>query len=152
VGGPIDVAGSGLRGLPERLSRSARILWRGVVVPPDVIFRPETLTPEQILGQRNAELRRVMLERVGLDRVLQKAKAEVVDSDRDAGGVRRLVRMALAGRFGRDRDRCYLHCQCPSTGREYLLRVPPETRTCRQAAAWLAGFEDPEAYRPVLET
>jgi hypothetical protein len=152
VGGPIDVAGSGLRGLPERLSRSARILWRGVVVPPEVIFRPETLTPEQILGQRNAELRRVMLERVGLDRVLQKAKAEVVDSDQDPGGARRLVRMALAGGFGRDRDRCYLHCRCPSTGREYLLRVPPETRTCRQAAAWLAGFEDPEAYRPVLET
>ena len=57
-----------------------------------------------------------------------------------------------AGRFGRDRDRCYLHCRCPSTGRDYLLRVPPETRTCRQAAAWLAGFDDPEAYRPVLET
>ena len=91
VGGPIDVAGSGLRGTPERLCRSARILWRGIVVPPEVIFRPETLTPEQILGQRNAELRRVMLERVGLDRVLQRAKAEVVDSDRDIGGDRRLV-------------------------------------------------------------
>jgi hypothetical protein len=152
VGGPIDVAGSVLRGLPERLYHSARVLWRGVVVPPEVIFRPETLTPEQILCQRNAELRRVMLERIGVDRVLHKAKAEVIDSDQDLGGARRLVHMALVGRFGRDRDHCYLHCRCPSTGREYLLRVPPETRTCRQAAAWLAGFEDPEAYRPLLET
>jgi hypothetical protein len=152
LGGPIEVAGSGLRDLPDRLARSARLLWRGVVVPTEVVFRPETLTAEQILGQRNAELRRVMLERVGLDRVLQGAKAEVVDSDRDAGGVRRLVRLRLREWTWQAQPRCYLHCRCPSTGRDYLLRVPPGTRTCREAAAWLAGFDDPEAYRPVLET
>ncbi len=152
LGGPIEVAGSGLRELPERLARTASLLWRGVVVPPDVVFRPESLTPEQILGQRNAELRRVILERVGLDRVLRDAKAEVVDRDRDAGGDRRLIVLRLRDRFGQARTHCYLHCRCPSTGRDYLLRVPPETRTCRQAAAWLAGFDDPEAYRPVVET
>ena len=32
------------------------------------------------------------------------------------------------------------------------LRVPPTVRTCRAAAAWLAGFSEPDAYRPVLET
>jgi hypothetical protein len=152
LGGPIEVAGSGLRDLPERLSRSVRILWRGVVVPPEVVFRPETLTPEQILDQRNAELRRVILERLGLEEVLRQAKAEIVDSDRDPGGDRRLVRIRLPGRPARAPDRRYLHCRCPSTGREYLLRVPPETRTCGEAAAWLAGFDDPEAYRPVQET
>lgn len=152
VGGPIDVAGSGVRDLPARLFGSVRILWRGVVVPPEVIFRPESLTPEQILGQPNAELRRVMLERVGLDRVLEVARAEIVDIDRDAGGIRRLVRIPLRDRVGRNRPRHYLHCRCPSTGRDYLLRVPPETQTCRQAAAWLAGFEDPDAYQPILET
>jgi hypothetical protein len=152
VGGPIEVAGSGLRDVPPRLARSARLLWRGVIVPPEVVFRPETLTPEQILGQPNAELRRVMLERAGLDRVLREAEAEAVDSDRDPGGLRRLVRMVLEDRLGRRRQRVYLHCRCPSTGRDYLLRVPPETRTCREAAAWLAGFDDPDAYQPLMET
>jgi hypothetical protein len=31
-------------------------------------------------------------------------------------------------------------------------KVQPRTRTCRQAAAWMAGFDDPEKYRPVVET
>ncbi len=152
LGGPIEVAGSGLRDLPEQLARSVQLLWRGVVVPPEVVFRPESLTPEQILGQRNAELRRVILERVGLDEVLRRARAEILDSDTDAGGARRLVLVWLPARWGRAQPRCYLRCRCPSTGREYLLRVPTETRTCREAAAWLAGFDDPEAYRPVHET
>jgi hypothetical protein len=152
VGGPLEVAGSGLRDLPDRLFRSVRLLWRGVVVPPEVIFRPGTLTPERILGERNAELRRVMLERAGFEEVLRRANARIVDSDQDPGGARRLVRIAMPARFGRARDRYYLHCRCPSTGRDYLLRVPPDIQTCREAAAWLAGFDDPEAYRPVQET
>lgn len=152
VGGPIEVAGSGLRDLPEPLYRSVEILWRGVRVPPRVIFRPRTLTPEEILGERNAELRRVMLERVGLDRVLRDARAESLDSDADAGGARRLVRIRPRDWVGRAQPLTFLHCRCPSTGRDYLLRVPPETRTCREAAAWLAGFDDPEAYRPIVET
>jgi hypothetical protein len=152
VGGPIEVAGSGLRDLPDRLARSVRLLWRGVVVPPEVVFRPETLTPERILGERNAELRRVMLEGAGLEEVLRRASARIVDSDQDPGGERRLVRIAMPARFGWTRDHCYLHCRCPSTGRDYLLRVPREVRTCREAAAWLAGFDDPDAYRPIQET
>lgn len=42
--------------------------------------------------------------------------------------------------------------QCPSTGRRYLIRVPPNTRTCHQAAAWIAGFDDPRKYNPIIET
>jgi hypothetical protein len=147
VSGPIEVGGSGLTDLPDRLMKSVRLLWRNAVVPPEVVFRPETITPAQILGERNAELRRIMLERVGLDEVLKRANAVVLDSDTDAGGDRRLFQVTI------QRDtRVFLQCSCPSTGRQYLLRVPPITRTCRHAAAWMAGFEDPEEYRPIVET
>ena len=144
IGGPIEVAGSGLRDLPPALA-GAHVLWRGVLVPPDVVFHPERLAPLDILRQPNAELRRVMLERVGLDRVLAGASAEERDADSDAGGPRRLL-------YVRAMDHCHLACQCPSTGRRYLLRVPPTTRTCRAAAAWMAGYTDAKDYRPVMET
>ncbi len=62
VFGPIDVAGSGLLDLPPSL-QNAVVLWRGVLVPPDVVFHPDRLDPLQILQEANAELRRVMLER-----------------------------------------------------------------------------------------
>jgi hypothetical protein len=41
---------------------------------------------------------------------------------------------------------------CPSTGRQYVLRVPPTMRSCRQAAAWIAGYDNPADYRPLAET
>ncbi len=49
-------------------------------------------------------------------------------------------------------DLVEMSCFCPSTGRQYMIRVPPNTATCRQAAAWIAGFDDPDDYHPVLET
>lgn len=142
--GPIEVAGSGLHDLPASLA-SARVLWRGVLVPPEVVFHPERIAPLDILRQPNAELRRVMMERVGRDILLAKVGAQILDRDTDAGGARRLIFVARL-------NHCYLACCCPSTRREYLLRVPPGMRSCREAAAWTAGFDDPERYRPAVET
>lgn len=142
ITGPIDLAGSGLKALPESLSK-VRVMWRGMAIRAEAVLAPERLSATEILEERNAEVRRVMLERVGCDQVLEKAKARTIDQDHDAGGPRRLVQIASAH---------YLQCRCPSTGRVYLLRVPPTTRTCRVAAAWLAGFDNPNDYRPLVET
>jgi hypothetical protein len=40
---------------------------------------------------------------------------------------------------------------CPSTGHLHVLRVPPHMRSCRQAAAWIAGFDNPDDYQPIIE-
>ncbi|HEX4793156.1 MAG TPA: hypothetical protein VH370_05160 [Humisphaera sp.] len=142
--GPIDVADSGLRDLPASLA-GARVLWRSVLVPPDVVFHPERLDPLEIIQEPNAELRRVMLERAGAQATLDRCNTRVIDADTDAGGPRKLVRVESL-------RHCYLLCLCPSTARQYLLRVPPDMRTCHQAAAWMAGFTDPAMYRPQIET
>ena len=42
--------------------------------------------------------------------------------------------------------------KCPSTAKDYLLRVPPEMQTCQEAVAWTAGFRNPNSYRPLVET
>ena len=83
VHGPIDLAGSGVQDLPKTLADRCRLAWRGMLVPPDVVFHPETLRPERILGERNVELRRVMMERVGIEHVLSKTEVIVVDQDID---------------------------------------------------------------------
>lgn len=36
--------------------------------------------------------------------------------------------------------------------RRYFLRVPPRTRTARQAVAWTFGFEDARRYVPSIES
>ncbi|MCL6504138.1 MAG: hypothetical protein K6T86_15760 [Pirellulales bacterium] len=149
VTGWIDVAGSGLKedALHEGVAR-AQLRWRGVAIDRRVAFHPETLTVGEVLGQRNAERRRVLIERYGVARLLKDARAKVLDTDRDAGGPRQLLLLPLAD----DEDIVALSCFCPSTGRQYMIRVPPTTLTCRQAAAWIAGFDDPADYQPLVET
>jgi hypothetical protein len=100
------------------------------------------------MQERNAELRRVMLERMGYEAFLADAEAEVLDQDRDPGGDRRLLRVTLTG----DEDLVCVSVICPSTGRQYLIRVPPAITTCRAAVAWIAGFDNPDDYRPLVET
>jgi hypothetical protein len=51
-----------------------------------------------------------------------------------------------------DEDLVCVSVICPSTGRQYVIRVPPTVTTCHQAIAWVAGFDDPDQYRPVAES
>jgi len=143
VNGWIDVAGSGIRSL----ERPVPLRWRGVRVDERLAFRPEELTSSEVMNTPNAELRRVMLERVGYERFLEEVNAQVLDRDRDAGGERLLVRVELPG----DEDFVAVCFSCPSTGRRYTLRVPPHITSGHAASAWLAGFDDASAYRPFIE-
>jgi hypothetical protein len=143
----IDVAGSGLVGLPWSL-RSVRVRWNGVPISDRIAFDPDSITISEILGERNAVVRRVLLERVGYEWFVDNAQAMVVDADQDSGGDRRLLRIPLDG----EEDLLFVEVHCPSTKSRYLLRVPPNMTTCRQAVAWTAGFAAPNAYRPIQET
>jgi hypothetical protein len=93
-------------------------------------------------------VRGVLLERHGVARLFERVDAQVVDEDTDAGGSRRLFAIPVAN--GEPIVALLVHC--PSTSRPYHLRVPPQMRTCRQAAAWLAGFWNPDDYNPIIET
>lgn len=150
VTGWLDLAHSGLTResqLPAGLERT-QLRWAGVNVDRRIAFHPESISVDEVLSEKNAERRRVLLDRYGFGRFLQDSRASRLDNDRDPGGERQLLRVAIQG----DEDLVALSCHCPSTGRQYLIRVPPTTRSCHQAAAWIAGFDDPAAYRPIRET
>lgn len=143
----LDLGETPLLRLPPGVA-AAQLRWRGVPIDERIAFRPEEIRADEVLAETNAELRRVLLARMGFERFLVEARAEVLDEDRDPGGPRRLMRVAIAG----DEDLVCLSVLCPSTGRHYLLRVPPTTRLCHAAAAWLAGYDQPDHYRPLVET
>lgn len=150
VSGWLDLGHSGLTDesmLPAGLKRT-QLRWAGINVDRRVAFHPEEIRVDEVLQERNAERRRVMLDRYGYSRFLRDSQAEILDRDTDPGGPRQLMRVVLAG----DEDLVALSCYCPSTGRQYMIRVPPDTPTCHAAAAWIAGFDDPDDYRPIQET
>jgi hypothetical protein len=150
ISGWLDLGHSGLTEegmLPSGLD-FAQLRWAGINVDRRIAFHPEQIRVDEVLGEPNAERRRVILDRYGYGRFLNDSHAEILDSDVDLGGPRQLMRVKLEG----DEDLVALSCFCPSTARQYMIRVPPTTPTCRHAAAWIAGFDDPDDYQPVQET
>ena len=143
----IDFAGSGVTKLPEGFE-DVGLRWHGVSVSKQIVFEPEALTIDEILNETNAEVRRIMMERFGYDKLFEQAEAEVIDHDEDKGGERKLLRIELED----DEDLVCVYVQCPSTQHKFILRVPPTVSSCHQAVAWTAGYDDPDQYKPLHET
>jgi hypothetical protein len=136
-------------------------VFRGVQnFPREFISNPQSITAADVLNEWNAQKRSVLLELMGIQRFMREANPVIVHQDIEHNGnVRQLLRVGLPvlidGRNNspiREEPIVMLSVTCPSTGSHYMLRVPPDMQTCHQAAAWIAGFDDPELYKPVLET
>ncbi|MFF5227554.1 DUF6745 domain-containing protein [Dactylosporangium sp. NPDC000521] len=122
--------------------------WRGMPIPSELVHRLARLTHAEIAAERNAELRRVMLEHFGYERYLREAGARRLSSD--ACGVLWQLR------FADDEPLTMVEVinstpEPDGTSRVYWLRVPPATRTPREGVAWTFGLTEQE-YQPLVET
>jgi len=93
---------------------------------------PDTLTPEQIAKETNAQVRQVMVERIGIERVCQMFKAEPVDQRGDYA----LLMLDL----GDGRKRPYLKMRNPSIGVWHVEGVDPRARTVQEALNFRNGL------------
>jgi hypothetical protein len=134
----------------------------GVEVPARVIDEPEKITVEDVDSQWNAEVRRVLLDRMGLQRYLELAGAKPVHRDETGVLWRREV---MVERQRPDSQRPTLglaHAlafvevvngtpEPDGTYKRYFLRVPPGLRTARAAVAWTYGLTEAQ-YVPARRT
>lgn len=120
--------------------------WHGIQVDQRWIEDRESLDVGDFhKTQNNLELRRVFFEIVGWERILDWMHAEEVAVD-DYGKL-------LEAHIGDDEGPAkFCDVTCPTTGRRYLLRVPPETTTCREGLAWSARLDTAERYEFSKET
>jgi hypothetical protein len=124
-------------------------------VPEHFVYRPDAITTEEMLRERNLEVRRLMLERIGFDRLILDTRARPAHMD-ECGA---LYRLDLADRDGSLRlaePMALVHVtnsttEPDGTRKRYFLRVPPWVRTAREAVAWTFGLTE-EQYRPSIET
>ncbi len=130
-------------------------LWfdHGVEVPSYVITDPASITVERIDAEANAEVRRVMTERFGPERLVREGGAELVDEDETG----RLWRRSFPGaRWNRPEPLVMVEVRNSTpepdgSVRMYFLRVPPTIASARAAVAWTFGLEH-TAYEPAVET
>lgn len=93
----------------------------------------------------NATLRREALDFYGIKRFFKEMNAEIIDRDHKKQEL-------LTIRWHKREDPMTMVKVIDSTTKEvYLLQVPPETKTVKEAVAWT--FErDPDDYNPIKET
>lgn len=136
--------------------------WHGVTVPADVILKPQDITVERIKGERNVEVRRVMLERYGFERFVADCGAKMIHKDEFG----ELYRQDLEGDEPLTMVRVRNSTPEPDgTFKHYFLAVHPELRpllggdtygepqelTARNAVASTFGLRG-EEYKPGQET
>lgn len=123
--------------------------WHGIHVP-QRFEEPERITVLDIQVERNVELRRVLLERMGYERYVRESGAELVSKDAygrlwtctPLPGEREPLVFVEVENATRNPD---------GSRRRYFLRVPPSMRTARAAVAWT--FDVPErTYAPEVES
>ncbi|MEG3939676.1 leucine-rich repeat domain-containing protein [Microcoleus sp. S36b_A3] len=91
-----------------------------------------------LLTEENAELRRVLIEGIGYDRICQELSAKQIDSWQE---------YALLQIDNADVEPiCLLKMTCPSTGFIHALRVPPNLTSAREAIRWVNWDIDPEEF------
>jgi hypothetical protein len=144
--------------------------WHGTRVSRQLIESPETLSIKQVRDEQNAEVRRVMIERMGWDRFCSAAALKVIHTDTLTAyfpalpvseTVHAEMRFVTKYREGQevaelliseefldfdDRPLKFVRVTDPSTGERYVLRVWPENVRAYEAIAKTFGMTE-EQYK-----
>jgi len=112
----------------------------GIRVSKDLVMTPaDKLDPQIVLKQQNADIRREIVRKIGIERVLKGTNAKVVDKWSNY----ELLMLDLKD----GRRRPYLKMINPSIGVTHVEGVEPNIKTVRAALAWrnrLNDFTEPQ--------
>ncbi|WP_278187069.1 DUF6745 domain-containing protein [Microcoleus vaginatus] len=106
---------------------------------------PDRWQPEWLLSEENAELRRLLIQRIGYDRICQELAVTELDSWQEYT----LLSIEFDDDFdneGNAKPVYLLKMTCPSTGHIHALRVPPDVRSAKEAIRWVNWDIDPEEF------
>ena len=108
---------------------------------------PDFWEAQWILDEENSELRRLLIERIGYDRICQQLQAVELDSWQEYTLLK--IDFADDTRFDYEPHAIpayLLKMTCPSTGHIHALRVPPEVESAKEAIRWVNWDIDPEEF------
>jgi len=122
--------------------------WHGIEVDDQIIKNPQNIRIKDIDDEPNIEMRRILIDRYGLEEYIRDKGARVVHSDRYG----RLYRKDMPGDEPLVVVRVENSTREPDGSRKhYFLRVPPHITRAKEAVAWTFGL-DSAHYLPKKET
>ena len=142
--------------------------WHGVQVPEGVILSPELITIDQIKSERNSEVRRIMIERMGYDKYIKESNLILIDECSDD---HEIIGLRTARLFKGDDDLFLLDMlnstpEPDGSVKRYVLSIDGDSydgRAGRECLAAMAStwryphdmslfFKRPEDYAPIAES
>jgi hypothetical protein len=125
---------------PAIMFRDGYAHWAidGVTVPQKVVMNPEELTVAEIDEERNAEVRRVMIQRFGPKRYMEESGAKCIDMSAGLGLIGSGPRALYETKDGSK----WLVGSDGSSKRIYWMPVPREAKTCTEAHCLIAGIDN----------
>ncbi len=120
--------------------------WHGIRIPEKLIKNPESYTAEDVLNENNVEVRRCMIEKLGVDFFAKNATFVCKDE------VGELFRLEIKD----DEDILFTHVinsspEPDGNYKSYYLRVPTHVETPKEGIAWTFQKEEKD-YAPIKET
>jgi internalin A len=106
---------------------------------------PDLWEAQWLLFEENAELRRLLIQRIGYARICQELALAELDSWQEYT----LLSIESDDDFddeGNAKPIYLLKMTCPSTGFIHALRVPPDVRSAQEAIRWVNWDIDPEEF------
>jgi leucine-rich repeat protein SHOC2 len=106
--------------------------------------------PEWFLNEENAEIRRILIQQVGYEKICSELNAVNIDSWREydllrIDGAKTMYRGD--SHYTETRETLvFLKMTCPSTGHIHILRVPPEMTSAEAAITWVNHGIHPDKF------
>ena len=115
----------------------------GIRVPKELVVTPrEKLDAKIILKETNAEVRREIVRKIGIEKVVKDLGAKVLDKKWDYE--------LLSIDLGDNRIRPYLKMRNPSVGTYHIEGVHPDCKTVENALNWRDGEDIKNKYKQPL--
>ncbi len=120
--------------------------WHGMPIPCNVVKDPSSITVKQIEKERNAEIRRVMIDQYGIAKYLRECGL-IIDKTVDEVGNPLRLYCRSDDRPNSDEPIVMLEMTNSTkdpdgTVRTYMRRVPPNITSAIEARNWVCGLEE----------
>ncbi len=131
-----------------------RILFFGIFLPRRYWIKFSDWKPEWLLDENNAEIRRVLVEQVGYEKICEDLNADKLDTWREYILLKiDLLKIDGIEAVYEDEDEqierepmVLLKMTCPTTQHIHILRVPPEMTSAEEAITWVNHGIHPDKF------
>jgi leucine-rich repeat protein SHOC2 len=125
--------------LLSSLPKLGHVLFRGVYLPRRYWTKLIDWNPKWLLDEENSEVRRVLIQQVGYERICQELDAIELNNWRE------YTLLKIDANIDEE-PMVLLKMTCPSTGHIHILRVPPEMTSAEAAITWVNHGIHPDEF------